>query len=148
MRSAQFFGIRNCLGLWDELRAVKEEPEEAELLALWRAARGGDAKGCIEASQQRGDAYTFLLLQGGLAAVSQPEQAELLEADAESVPVARVYRVPSLTQYGEQGQRVEGVELVSHGAVLERKSTRTAQWQMKPKAKTSTKAGPGRCGRG
>jgi hypothetical protein len=148
MRGAQFFGIRNCLGLWDRLRAVKEAPEEAELFALWRAARGGDAKGRIEANQQRGDAYSFLKLQGGLAAVLQPEQAALLEAGAEPAPVARVYRLPSLTQYGEQGKRVEGVELAGGGRVLERVSTRTAHWRMKPKAQSPSNAGPGRCGRG
>lgn len=32
MRGAQFFGIRNCLGLWDKLRAMKEPPVEPELL--------------------------------------------------------------------------------------------------------------------
>lgn len=132
MRGAQFFGIRNCLGLWDKLRAMKEPPAEPELLALWRAARGGDAKGRIEASQQRGDAYTFLQLQGGLAAAPQAKQAELLDAEP-APPVARVYRVPSLTQYGEQGQRAEGVELVGGGQVLERVSTRTAHWRMQPK---------------
>jgi len=134
MRGSQFFGIRNCLGQWDKLRAVKEPPAEPALRALWRAARGGDAKGRIEASQQHGDAYEFLKLQGGLAAARRPEQAELLKADAvAAAPVARVYRVPSLTQYGEQGQRVEGIELVGDGQVLERVSTRTAHWQMKPK---------------
>ena len=161
MRGAQFFGIRNCLGLWDKLRAVKEPPAEPELVALWRTARGGDAKGSIEAGQQRGDAYAFLTLQGGLAAVRKPEQAELLDADAEPAapvaPVARVYRVPCLTQYGEQGQRVEGVELVGDGAVLERVSTRTVQWRMTPKKAPPLKVlpkggkaknGPGRCGRG
>jgi len=148
MRGAQFFGIRNCLGLWDRLRAVKEAPKEAGLLAMWRAARGGDANGRIEASEQHGDAYTFLTLQGGLAAGLQPEQAELLEAGAQPEPVARVYRVSSLTQYGEQGQRVEGVELVSDGAVLECVSTRTAHWRMKPKAKSPSKVGSDRCGRG
>lgn len=148
MRGAQFFGIRNCLGLWDKLRAVKEPPVEPELRALWCAARGGDAKGRIEASQQRGDAYTFLKLQGGLAAVRRPEQAELPDADAApAAPVARVYRVPSLTQYGEQGQRVEGVELVGDGAVLERVSTRTAHWQMKPKTLQGPKPQPKRKGR-
>ena len=88
----------------------------------------------------------------------RPEQAELLDADAEpAAPVARVYRVPCLTQYGEQGQRVEGVELVGDGAVLERVSTRTVQWRMTPKKAQPLKAmqkggkaknGPGRCGRG
>ena len=139
MRGAQFFGIRNCLGLWDQLRSVKEPPVEPELLALWRAARGGDAKGRIEAGQQRGDAYAFLKLQGGLAAVPQPAQTEL--ADAEPAPVARVYRVPSLTQYGEKGQRAEGVELVG-GQASKPVSTRTAHWRMKPKAKTPSKTAP------
>lgn len=151
MRGAQFFGIRSCLGLWDELRKMKEPPAEPELLVLWRAARGGDAKGSIEASQQRGDAYAFLKLQGGLAAVgcrAEPEQAGKADADAPpGAPLARVYRVPSLTQYGEQGQRVEGVELVGDGAVLERVSTRTAHWQMKPKKLQGPKPQPKRKGR-
>lgn len=156
MRGAQFFGIRSCLGLWDKLRAVKEPPIAPELCALWRAARGGDSKGRIESSQQRGDAYTFLKLQGGLAAALRPERAE----PASVVPVARVYRVPSLTQYGEEGVRVEGVELVDGDAVLERVSTRSVHWRMTSNAKAETSApgtarakksekiGPGRSGRG
>jgi len=83
-----------------------------------------------------------------VAALSQPKQTVLLEDGAEPAPVARVYRVPSLEQYGEQGQRVEGIELVSAGAVLERVSTRTAHWRMKPNALTPFKTGPGRGGRG
>lgn len=143
MRGAQFFGIRNCLGLWDQLRRVKEPPVEPELCALWRAARGGDAKGSIEASQQRGDAYTFLKLQGGLAADAEPA-----EPDGEGTTrEASVYRSRPLTQYGERGSRIEGVVLVevprkekkkrgkkapppTPPVVLERVATRTVHWQM------------------
>lgn len=55
----QFFGIKNCLSLWDELRRIKERPQEPRLRELWRLACGGDAQGSITAEQQRGDALAF-----------------------------------------------------------------------------------------
>lgn len=58
MRGAQFFGIRNSLGLWDKLRAGKEPPAEPELVALWRAARGCDANGGTEARRSRQERRT------------------------------------------------------------------------------------------
>ncbi len=134
MRGAQFFGIGNCLTLWDELRRVQEAPVQPELAALWRAARGGDAKGRVEASQQRGDAYAFLVLRGGLAAAPmQPGQDKPLSAHA------RVYRSETQTQYGETGARIEGVEHPDADGVLERVSTHAVRWKMKP---APTQQGP------
>ncbi|VTU15659.1 Bacteriophage replication gene A protein (GPA) [Variovorax sp. PBL-H6] len=140
MRSCQFFGIRNSLSLWDELRRMKEPPEEMDLRALWRAARGGDAKGSVSADVQRGDACAFLKLQGGLAAAPKAEQREL--DDEAPQPQARVYRTPTLTQYGETGTRIAGVELVEPGkeeAVLERVATRQTRWTLAPKEKAKGK---------
>lgn len=142
MRSCQFFGIRNSLSLWDELRRMKEPPEEMHLRALWRAARGGDAKGSVSADVQRGDACAFLKLQGGLAAAPKAEQREL--DDAAPQPQARVYRTPTLTQYGETGTRIAGVELVEPGeeeAVLERVATRQTRWTLAPQEKKGKKPG-------
>ena len=177
MRGAQFYGIRSCLTTWDELRRVQEPPVEPELLALWRAARGGDAKGRIEATQQRGDAHAFLLLQGGLAATPKPAEEET--PGLVVVREASVYRSPVLTQYGECGSRIEGVALVEVSKngkrrrrkgepalpaprVLERVATHEVRWTMKPaakpelqaaqaaqaKAKTVSKKCPGQGGRG
>lgn len=150
MRGAQFFGIKNCLTLWDELRRVTARPVQPELAALWRAARGGEKWGRIEAKEQRGDAYAFLRLQGGLAA--QPKELGARCA-RKAGPKARVYRSATLTQYGEEGARIEGVELVgptqkvrrkkTPGApkarrasrprqVLERLPTHEVRWSMKP----------------
>ncbi len=109
MRSFQFFGIRSCLSLWDELRRVKETPQEAHLCALWLLARGGDARGTVRADEQRGDAYGFLKALGGLAA---GRQSEKLEPGTDKPQLARVYTAPTVTRYGETGQRIEGVELV------------------------------------
>lgn len=172
MRGAQFFGIQSCLTLWDQLRRMPEPPEQAELRALWRAARGGEAKGRIEASQQRGDAYEFLKLQGGLAA-AKPAEPPAEPGYGEMTLEAGVYRSRPLTQYGERGSRIEGVVLLEvpkkrkrrkkeppppPAVVLERVATRSVNWQMKPKqqqgpklpakGKGQAKNGPGRCGRG
>lgn len=134
MRGCQFFGIQSCLGRWDELRRVQEPPAEPELRALWRAARGGDATGHVEAGEQRGDAYAFLCLLGGLAAAQAGDDA----APAEAAPQIRLYRSETLTQYGEKGQRIEGIELVRPGKgedeVLERVPTHLVRWSMKPAA--------------
>ncbi len=149
MRGAQFFGIKSCLTLWDELRRAKEPPTEPELHALWRAARGGDATGRVEASQQHGDAYEYLKLRGGLAAVAQP--TEPAAGDQGVTREAGLYRSRPLTQYGELGSRIEGVVLVEvpkkvkrkrgkrappppPPVVLERVATRTTRWRMMPKA--------------
>ncbi len=175
MRGAQFFGIRNCLTLWDELRGMKASPVQPELRALWRAARGGDAEGRIEATQQRGDACEFLRLQGGLAAQpKEPGEGRTRKAE----PKARVYRSATLTQYGEEGARIEGVELVGPPEkkarrkkvagepkaprtprpreVLERVPTHLVRWSMKvkkdkpvtPKPKARAKTAPAEGGRG
>jgi hypothetical protein len=145
MRSCQFFGIRKCLTLWDELRRMPEPPAHPHLHAQWAAARGGDATGSIETGTQQGDAYTFLALHGGLAAAPKAAQQELGE-DAPP-PLARVYRTETLTQYGEVGSRIAGVELVQLGkgeardVVLEAVPTRTARWELVPKKKEN-KANP------
>ena len=137
MRGCQFFGIRSCLTLWDELRRIGEPPSEPHLRALWRAARGGDAKGAVAAGQQRGDAYTFLQLQGGLAAT--PQAAQLALGDDAPQPQARVYRTPTVSQYGEVGARIAGVEVVEpvdgQSTVLERVATRLTRWELVPKKK-------------
>ena len=151
MRGCQFFGIQSCLGRWDELRRVQEPPVEPELRALWRAARGGDAAGRVKASQQRGDAYEFLRLLGGLAAAPRADDAGADEA----APQVRLYRSETLTQYGEAGQRVEGVELVRPGEVPKRLPTHLVRWSMKakdkpqtPKPKARAKTAPADGGRG
>lgn len=140
MRGCQFFGIRSCLTLWDELRRMGEPPMEAHLHALWCAARGGDAKGSVDAEQQRGDAYTFLLLRGGLAAAPRATQVEMDEVSAPAQPQVRVYRTPTQTQYGEKGARIEGVEAVElqavgESVVLEQVCTRLMRWELVPKKK-------------
>jgi hypothetical protein len=152
MRGAQFFGIQSCLGRWDELRRVAEPPVGPELHALWRAARGGDVTGRVEATQQRGDAYEFLRLLGGLAAAPCADEEG---APDKAAPQVRLYRSETLTQYGEAGQRIEGVELVRPGEVLERVPTHLVRWSMKakdkpqkPKPKARAKTAPADGGRG
>ena len=151
MRSFQFFGIKNCLSLWDELRRVKQRPQEAHLLALWRLARGGDIEGTLVQGTQRGDAYGFLKAMGGLAAAPPPAQLEL---GADAPQRARIYTSPTTTRYGETGKRIEGVELVQpatnkdeEAVSLERIETRAVRWEMVPKvpqvAKTEEKAKAG-----
>lgn len=135
MRSFQFFGIKNCLSLWDELRRIPEPPHEQQLRELWRLARGGEARGSILAEQQRGDALGFLKALGGLAAAAEPEQREL---GVDAPHRARIYSVETETRYGEVGQRIEGVELVPAGkgdaVPLERLVTRPVRWEFVPKA--------------
>lgn len=138
MRSCQFFGIRKCLTLWDELRRMPEPPAHPYLYAQWVAARGGDATGSIAAGEQQGDTYTFLALHGGLAAAPKAVQQEL--GDVAPAPLARVYRTETQTQYGEVGARIAGVELVQpmkegEAIVLERVATRTTRWELVPKKK-------------
>lgn len=147
MRSFQFYGIKDCLGLWEELRRLKEPPAEAQLRALWRAARGGDARGSLKTGEQRGDALAFLKLLGGLAAAAQPEQRELVAASPQR---ARVYTVPTVTRYGEAGARIEGVELVRPAAskgdeaeTLERLVTRPVRWELVPRDCGGEAAGKG-----
>jgi hypothetical protein len=98
MRSFQFFGIKNCLSLWDELRRLKKAPDDARLRELWVHARGGEAEGTIKAGTQTGKAKEFLEAMGGLAAAPTPVQLEL---DAKVPPKARIYTVPTTTRYGE-----------------------------------------------
>lgn len=141
MRGCQFFGIRSCLTLWDELRRIGEPPLDAHMHALWCAARGGDARGSVDAAQQRGDAYTFLMLLGGLAAAPKPVQGDIEDEARAAQPEVRVYRTPTQTQYGEEGKRIEGVEAVevqagAEPAVLEQVCTRLLRWELVPKKKT------------
>ena len=140
MRSFQFFGIRNCLTLWDELRRIQEAPQEAHLRELWRLARGGEAEGPLKAGQQHGDAYGFLVAQGGLAAARKCERAE----EAPPAPFARLYRSARLTQYGEPGSRIEGVELVQRAGeevlTLARVATRGTRWELVAKQKKKAQA--------
>jgi hypothetical protein len=134
IRSFQFFGIRNCLSLWDELRRVKQRPTEPRLRELWQFARGGDTEGSINADQQRGDAYGFIKALGGLAAARKPGQLELCDAAAEG-KCAKVYRGQTTNRYGELGARIEGVKLVHTtlgNAVLEQMPTRTTRWTLTP----------------
>jgi hypothetical protein len=147
MRSFQFFGINNCLSLWDELRRIQEPPQEQRLRELWRLARGGDTLGSLAGEQQRGDALGFLRALGGLAAAAGPEQLEL---GVDASHRARIYTVETETRYGEISQRVEGVELVPAGGLgkakavpLERVVTRPVRWQFVPKvsAHDGTKEG-------
>jgi hypothetical protein len=154
MRSFQFFGIRDCLSLWDELRRIKAPPLEPRLRELWRLARGGEACGTVRAEQQRGDAYGFLKALGGLAA-AQPEQLEL---GADAPQRARIYTEPTETRYGETGARIAGVELVQPAeraapgeeapapVVLERVATRTVRWEMVPKDSTPVETTEGKVG--
>jgi hypothetical protein len=134
IRSFQFFGIRNCLSLWDELRHLKRRPTEPRLRELWQFARGGDAEGSISAEQQTGNAYLFLKALGGLAAVEQSAQLDLCAPPIEDKR-AKLYRGSTTTRYGERGARIEGVELVDptrQNTVLERMPTRTTRWTMTP----------------
>jgi len=140
MRSFQFFGVKNCLTLWDELRRAKHAPSEPQLKALWCLARGGDAEGHVLTGEQHGDAYGFLKAMGGLAAVP----GEQLELTADAPAKARIYTEPTTTRYGETGARIKGVELVQPGGkptgkddaaapalvVLERVETRTVHWEL------------------
>jgi hypothetical protein len=144
MRSFQFFGIKNSLSLWDELRRIKERPQEPHLRALWRLARGGDMEGTLVAQQQRGDAYGFLKALGGLAAA--PPAQLVLGADAPQK--ARIYTEETETRYGETGSRIAGVELVQPAAgkvdavTLERIETRAVRWELVPKNPKPTEAAP------
>jgi len=144
MRSFQFFGVKNCLTLWDELRRLKDEPCEPELKKLWRLARGGHTEGRLRTGEQHGDAYGFLKAMGGLAA-APVEQADLL--DGGSGLQARVYSEPTTTRYGETGARIKGIELVRPAErqpgdedapaveVLASVVTRKVLWELVPKAK-------------
>lgn len=109
MRSFQFFGVKNCLTLWDELRRLKDEPWQPELKKLWRLARGGDTEGRLRTGEQHGDAYGFLKAMGGLAAAPVALEERL---DDGSGLRARVYSEPTTTRYGETGARIKGIELV------------------------------------
>lgn len=147
MRSFQFFGVKNCLTLWDELRRLKDEPAEPELRRLWRLARGGDTEGRLRTGEQHGDAYGFLKAMGGLAAAPVALEERL---DDGSGLRARVYSEPTTTRYGETGARIKGIELVrpvkDEGAdqpgdeqapaveVLASVVTRKVLWELVPKA--------------
>ncbi len=147
MRSFQFFGVKNCLTLWDELRRLKDEPAEAELRRLWRLARGGETEGRLHTGEQRGKAYEFLKAMGGLAASPVARQADLL--DESNGLVARVYSEATTTRYGETGSRIKGIELVQPAerkrgeeapaaVVVASVVTRKVNWELVPK--TPTKA--------
>lgn len=145
MRSFQFFGVKNCLTLWDELRRLKDEPPEPELRRLWLLARGGDTEGRLHTGEQRGDAYGFLKAMGGLAA-APAVQEDLLDNEGRGLR-ARVYSEPTQTRYGEAGARIKGVELVQRVKVKRKRGepkapteaviasvvTRKVQWELAPK---------------
>jgi hypothetical protein len=149
MRSFQFFGVKNCLTLWDELRRLKDEPAEAELRRLWRLARGGETEGRLHKGEQRGDAYGFLKAMGGLAAAPAAQAGLLDEANG---LVARVYSEATTTHYGETGARIKGIELVKPAerkrgkrkpgeeapvaVVVASVVTRKVKWELVPKAPT------------
>jgi len=163
MRSFQFFGVKDCLTLWDELRRLKDEPCEPELKKLWRLARGGDTEGRLHTGEQRGDAYGFLKAMGGLAAAPVALEERL---DDGSGLRARVYSEPTTTRYGETGARIKGIELVrpvkaaeatdplGHEEapaveVLASVVTRKVLWELVPKAKaTKGPAGAAASGEG
>jgi len=145
MRSFQFFGVKNCLTLWDELRRLKDEPPEPELRRLWLLARGGDTEGRLHTGEQRGDAYGFLKAMGGLAA-APTVQEDLLDDEGRGLR-ARVYSEPTQTRYGEAGARIKGIELVQRVKVKRKRGeprtpteaviasvvTRKVQWELAPK---------------
>jgi hypothetical protein len=130
MRAVQFFGINDCLTKWDELRRAPDSPQEPELAALWRAARGGEATGRIDATQQRGDACEFLRLQGGLAA------ARKAKPGLPSVTYTKLARSVTVTQYGEKGERLEGVALCDEDGLRELVLTHEVRWSIRPVPQT------------
>jgi hypothetical protein len=161
MRSFQFFGVKNCLTLWDELRRLKEAPCNPELRRLWLLARGGDIEGRLHTGEQHGDAYGFLKAMGGLAA-APVVQEDLLDDDSRGLR-ARVYSEPTTTRYGETGARIKGIELVQRAErergekdapreqVLDCVVTRHVKWELVPKeskAKAGTKVGAAVPGKG
>lgn len=101
IRALQFFGIKNALSRWDELRRAKEPPSEAFLFDLWAAARGsGDPE---RPRGAQGDAKAFLMRLGAVACLlhtKQTKSVQLVSIDAER-----------WTTYGLRAMRVIGVEV-------------------------------------
>lgn len=122
MRAYQFFGIKDCLSLWDELRRVQEPPLDALLHSMWIAARGGEAKGRVQTGTQRGDAWAFLMLHGGLAVFEDvtgsraalKEFKERVRAGEEVVrDVASLAREGVTTAFLEPGSTIVGVQRIT-----------------------------------
>lgn len=132
IRSHQFFGVNNSLSLWDELRKLGTAPLHPDVLPLWVAARGGVREGRIgsieetatdaqgvevvrQVPEQRGDALTFLRLQGGLACL-QVAPPRLKQKVAGGVRVSfmsvRLATSPVFSRYGELVRKVVGIEVV------------------------------------
>jgi Bacteriophage replication gene A protein (GPA) len=109
MRSYGFFGIQNCLTLWDEVRRIKEVPKDPKIFELWKAARGCATVEITEDAKP--DAHKFLLLNGGLAACTSIE-CSVPTPVQESFKV-KLLKFEKLNRFGEPVKFIKGVEHVA-----------------------------------
>ena len=118
MRSHDFFGVSKCLSKWDELRRLSKKPADPRMAEFWAVARGGTDEGRAPVmtaddgtvTPQCGDAYTFLQMMGGLAAMRA-------EKGAAFVPLAFDF-VKGVNQYQEPTKSVVGLVLNARATVL------------------------------
>jgi hypothetical protein len=100
IRGLQWYGIRNALTKWRELRRLSAPPVGELLTKLWHAATAKDAG-------------AFLRLLGGLAA-----------GGGKTVP-SQPLTVPTRTAYGEVGARLVGYLVAGEAAI-----TRPHEWKL------------------
>lgn len=119
MRSFDFFGVQKCLGRWDEIRRLTVAPADPFLHQQWVAARGGELEGRVpsvvkedgkSAPVQQGDAYAFLQLNGGLAAL---RSVRVSTRTAKATSTLSLYKGLAVGQYGDPVKRVKGVAHIS-----------------------------------
>lgn len=100
IRGLQFFGIKNALSRWDELRRAKEPPSEPFLFDLWAAARGSVDPERPDGS--RGDAKAFLMRLGAVACLPHIKQTKSVQL---------VFSGERKSVYGNQAMRLIGVKV-------------------------------------
>ncbi len=126
LRSFAFFGIRNCLGAWDELYRAKEVPTDPTVKALFNAVHEKPGKhtkqvrnratGRVEEIEVEGGTAAFLRLQGGLSAADG-----LVPCD--HIRVRLIYK-PVLNRYGDAVRVKVGMMVVRDDEYLYSATTR------------------------
>lgn len=126
LRSFAFFGIRNCLGAWDELYRAKEVPTDPTVKALFNAVHEAPGKhlkhirnrstGKVEEIEVEGGTAAFLRLQGGLAAADG-----LVPSD--HIRVRLIYK-PVVNRYGDAVRVKVGLMIVRDDEYLYSATTR------------------------
>lgn len=125
MRAFQLFGVRNCLGAWDELFRATEVPVDPAARALFDAVHNKPgvhrlqvrnlATGKVEEVDVEGGTAAFIRLQGGLAAAG---------GSCVDVLKVRIRYTKVLNRYGEYRPTRIGFMILREDEILDLATTR------------------------